>query len=49
MRKLLYAVTAAMFVTVLWSASVKAADVPECCKQQKPCCQNKMPCCPKPE
>ena len=49
MRKLIYVITTSVFVAVLWSASAKAADVPECCKQQKPCCQNKMPCCPKHE
>ena len=49
MRNLLYVVTTTVFVSVLWGASVKAADVPDCCKQQKPCCQSNQPCCPKPE
>jgi hypothetical protein len=47
MRKLLYAVMAALFVTVLWGANVMAQEVPDCCKEKKACCENGKECCPK--
>ena len=47
MRKLLTAGMAALFVIVLWGTSVKAADVPDCCKQQQACCKDGKACCPK--
>jgi hypothetical protein len=49
MRTRRYLVTMAVLLGVLWSATVKAADIPDCCKQQKSCCQSKESCCPKGE
>lgn len=49
MRKLRYAVMAALAVAVLWSATIPAQDVPQCCKEQKACCQDGKACCPKKE
>ena len=47
MRKLLVPVMAALFITMLWGASVKADEVPDCCKQQQACCKDGKACCPK--
>jgi len=38
MRKLTTSVMAALFLVMLWGASAKAADVPDCCKQQQARC-----------
>jgi len=47
MRKLTSAVLAALFMVLLWGTSVRAADVPDCCKQQQACCKDGKACCPK--
>ncbi len=47
MRKLRYAVMAALIVAVLWGATTPAQDVPQCCKEKKACCQDGQACCPK--
>jgi hypothetical protein len=47
MQKLTASVMAALFVVVLWGASVRAADAPDCCKQQQACCNDGKACCPK--
>jgi hypothetical protein len=49
MRKLTTSVMAALLVVMLWGASAKAADVPDCCKQQQACCKEGKSCCPKTE
>jgi len=46
MRKLTSAVLAAVFMVMLWGVSVRAADVPDCCKQQQACCKDGKACCP---
>lgn len=47
MRKLTTSAMAALFIVMLWGASAKAADVPDCCKQQQACCKDGKACCPK--
>jgi hypothetical protein len=47
MRKLTSSVIATLFVVMLSGASAKAADVPDCCKQQQACCKDGKACCPK--
>jgi hypothetical protein len=49
MRKLTTAGMAALFLVMLWGASAKAAEVPDCCKQQQACCKDGKACCPKPQ
>jgi hypothetical protein len=45
MRKILYAVTAALFV--LSSANLMGREgIPDCCKAKEECCPNGK-CCPK--